>query len=63
MVKKKLAIGILLLLAVPLVLFNIVSLVEGYLPIAESYKKTPYQFEELLTNRWLFMACRLMLTA
>jgi hypothetical protein len=49
--KKKLAIGILLLAAVPLVLFNIVKFVEGYLPIAESYKKTPYQFEEAFNEQ------------
>ncbi len=49
--KKKLAIGILLLAAVPLVLFNVVKLVEGYLPIAESYKKTPYQFEEAFNEQ------------
>jgi len=44
--KKKLAIGILLLAAVPLVLFYIVNLVGSCVPVMESYKKTPYQFEQ-----------------
>jgi len=49
--KKKLAIGILLLAAVPLVLYNIVTLIAGYMPITESYKKTPYQFEEAFNEQ------------
>jgi hypothetical protein len=49
--KKKLAIGILLLLAVPLVLFSVVNLVGSFVPVLESYKKTPYQFEEAFNEQ------------
>ena len=44
--KKKFAIAALLLLVAPLLLFNAVESIKGYIPPTEPYKKTPYQFEE-----------------
>lgn len=49
--KKKFAIAALLLLVAPLLLYNLVDFVQGYIPPTEPYKKTPYQFEEAFNEQ------------
>jgi len=49
--KKKLAIGILLIVAMPLILFNVVDSLKGYVPLTKSYQKHPYEFEEAFNEQ------------
>lgn len=49
--KKKFAIAALLLLVAPLLLYNFIDLLQGYIPPTEPYKKTPYQFEEAFNEQ------------
>ncbi len=44
--KSKLAKYILLFLALPFAAYLLIDCIAGYIPPTESYKKTPYQFEE-----------------
>lgn len=49
--KKKIAIGILLIVAMPLILFNVVDSLKGYVPLTKSYQKHPYEFEEAFNEQ------------
>jgi len=49
--KKKLAIGILLVVIAPIILFRFMSCVERYLPRTKSYEKYPYEFEEAFNEQ------------
>jgi len=49
--KKKLAIGILLIVIAPIILFRLTSCVERYLPRTKSYEKYPYEFEEAFNEQ------------